>query len=162
MRRKDRAARTTTLLHHTRAVLTALLGPPAQRAVVIRLWDGTLDGPLGVERAPRPVLTLRRPGALRRMLLPPSELRLAEAYLRADFDLDGDLEAASALTDQLADRLGSPAVWTRLLPHLLALPTTDLPAARRVDRLRAPPAGADSARPLAARGAARHGAAAVR
>ena len=94
MRRQDRAARTTTLRHHTQAVLTALLGPPAQRAVAIRLWDGTRDGPPGDPDAPRPVLTLRRPGALRRMLLPPSELRLAEAYLRADFDLDGDLEAA--------------------------------------------------------------------
>ncbi|MFL5991488.1 MAG: hypothetical protein ACJ73W_05780 [Rubrobacteraceae bacterium] len=48
---------------------------------------------------------LRRPGALRRMLLPPTDLALGEAYLRDDFDVEGDIEAAKGLASQISRRL---------------------------------------------------------
>jgi cyclopropane-fatty-acyl-phospholipid synthase len=34
------------------------------------------------------------------MLLPPSHLSLAEAYVRGDFDVEGDMEAAAVLATQ--------------------------------------------------------------
>jgi cyclopropane-fatty-acyl-phospholipid synthase len=79
---------------------------------------------------------LRRAGALRRALLPPSQLALAEAYLRDDIDVEGDLEAASGLVDRLVGRLLSPVSQVRLLPHLLRLPAEELA-----------PGGEDGARP---------------
>ncbi|HSJ75754.1 MAG TPA: hypothetical protein VK899_06190, partial [Gemmatimonadales bacterium] len=61
--------------------------------------DGSLEDPLGVARF---TLVLRRPGALRRMLLPPTDLALGEAYLRDDFDVEGDIEAAKGLASQIS------------------------------------------------------------
>jgi cyclopropane-fatty-acyl-phospholipid synthase len=109
-----------------RVILTELFGPPVGRPFAVRLWDGSIEGPT-TGPAPRFTLILRRPGALRRMFLPPSELTLGEAYLRGDFDVEGDLEAAVAQADAIAARLRSPAALTRLLPRLLVLPADDLP-----------------------------------
>lgn len=103
---------------HSRAVLRILLGEPAQRDIAVRYWDGEVEGP------PESHLTLvlKHPGALRRMLLPPSELHLAEAYIRADVDVEGDMEVAAALGDTLATRVRPGRFVRRVLPHLLALP----------------------------------------
>src|SRR5919201_807712 len=98
----------------TRAVLRDLFGPPSQRAFVVRLWDGTVERPPG-GAAMSFTLVLRNPGALRRMLLPPSELALGEAYLRDDFDVEGDMEAAVALVDGIANRLRPGPSLARLL-----------------------------------------------
>ncbi|MBI4498076.1 MAG: class I SAM-dependent methyltransferase [Chloroflexi bacterium] len=107
-------------------ILVDLFGPPEGRSFAVRYWDGSIAGP-----APGPMppftLALRRPGALRRMLLPPSELALAEAYLRDDFDIEGDIEAAAGLAHGLAQRLLSPRTLARLVPRLRALPANDLP-----------------------------------
>ena len=135
-----------------RAILAELFGPPAGRPFAVRLWDGSVEGP-SQDRA-RFTVVLRRPGALRRMLLPPSQLALGEAYLRDDVDVEGDLEAASALADLLSERLVSPSLHLRLLPHLLALPTDDLP--RSADGRR------PAARLVGRRHARRRDAAAVR
>jgi cyclopropane-fatty-acyl-phospholipid synthase len=115
---RDPAASTSEM------ILRGLFGPPEQRTFAVRLWDGTMETPAPTS-APRFTLMLRRPGALRRMLLPPTELALAEAYLRDDFDVEGDLEAAAGLEDALAARLGSPRALARLLGHLLRLPAHD-------------------------------------
>ncbi len=79
------------------------------------------------EQSPLFTLHLRRPGALRRMLLPPSEVALGEAYLRDDFDIEGNAEAAASLADGVADRLHSPLALARLARLLLQLPSNDLP-----------------------------------
>src|SRR3972149_2758810 len=71
-------------------VLTLLFGPP--RDYAIRLWNGAVVGTAGS----RFVLALNHPGALRGMLIPPTDLNLGEAYVRNDFDVEGDLEAAIA------------------------------------------------------------------
>jgi cyclopropane-fatty-acyl-phospholipid synthase len=104
-------------------ILEDLFGPPAQRDFTVRLWDGSVEPP-GVQ--PRFTLVLRRPGSLRRMLLPPSELTLVEAYLRDDFDVEGDLEAACGWAEIIAQRLSSPGVLVRVARRLLALPADDV------------------------------------
>lgn len=68
-----------------------------------------------------PVLVLRRPLAVRRLLYAPGELGLAEAYLAGDLDIDGDLRRALEL------------VWT---PGggTVRPPLTELPALLRLAR----------------------------
>ncbi len=77
-------------------VLRVLFGEPEAREFSVRYWDGRETPASG---RPRFVLHLRHPGALRRMVMPPSELRLGEAFVRGDFDVEGDLEAAAAVGD---------------------------------------------------------------
>lgn len=112
----------------TRVVLDDLFGPREQRTFAVRFWDGSVDAPA---RDSSPFsLHLRRPGALRRMLLPLSELSLVEAYLSGDIDVVGKLEAAADLGDIVARRVGSARAIARLARHALALPTDDDPAER--------------------------------
>jgi cyclopropane-fatty-acyl-phospholipid synthase len=108
-----------------RTVLTELFGPPDARGFRVQLWDGSVEG-LADGQAPF-TLILRRPGALRRMLLPPSELALGEAYLRDDFDVTGSMEAATGLAELITERLRSPARLARFVPLLRSLPTDDIP-----------------------------------
>jgi cyclopropane-fatty-acyl-phospholipid synthase len=54
--------------------------------VRLRAWDGSEAGP-----ADAPVLVVRSPRALRRILWRPGELGLARAYISGDLDVDGDL-----------------------------------------------------------------------
>jgi cyclopropane-fatty-acyl-phospholipid synthase len=54
--------------------------------VRVRAWDGSESGPAGP-----PVLVLRSPRALRRILWRPGELGLARAYVSGDLDVEGDL-----------------------------------------------------------------------
>lgn len=106
-------------LDHARAVVALVFGPADTRTFDVRYWDGS------VERAQGPGLIrlgINRPGALRRMLLPPSELSIVEAYLSGDIDVDGELESAMGLADEIGKRLQSPRVLSRLLRHLVALP----------------------------------------
>ncbi|HEX5438714.1 MAG TPA: cyclopropane-fatty-acyl-phospholipid synthase family protein [Gemmatimonadaceae bacterium] len=109
------------VLRATHDALTLIFGPVESRTFAVRLWDGTTEQPTSLDSVPF-TLVLRHPGALRRMFLPPSELAMAEAYVRGDFDVEGDVEAATALGDPIADRLRAPATLAHLTPHLLALP----------------------------------------
>lgn len=89
---------------------------PGPREFGIRLPDGSaLAGP----ESPTFTLVLNHEGALRSMFRPPLELSLAQAYLRSDFDIQGDAVAAMGLLDTLSSlsagdmaRLG--ALWLRL------------------------------------------------
>ncbi|HEY2375267.1 MAG TPA: cyclopropane-fatty-acyl-phospholipid synthase family protein [Gemmatimonadaceae bacterium] len=107
-----------------RVVLEDAFGPVAARRFGVRFWDGTLDEPA---EAPRFTIVLESPGALRRMLLPPSELSIAESYIFGDVDVEGDLEAAADLGDLAASRLRSPRALLRLARHVLALPRDERP-----------------------------------
>lgn len=109
-----------------RAILHDLFGPVSQRSFAVQLWDGNVDRTTGDNCF---TLSLRRPGALRRMLLPPTEVALGEAYLRDDIDIESDIEAAAGLASAIIARLRSPAVITRITARLLQLPTDDLPSA---------------------------------
>ena len=69
--------------------------------VAFRLWEGT-SWP---DDRPRPAtLVLKHPGALREMFVAGTEKGLAEAFLRDDFDIEGDIEAAFEIADVLAQR----------------------------------------------------------
>ncbi|MFD8293860.1 class I SAM-dependent methyltransferase [Streptomyces lavendulae] len=71
--------------------LAQLLGHflPGPLPVRVRAWDGSQTGPSNA-----PLVTLRSPDALRRLLWQPGELGLAEAYVTGDLDVEGDLAHA--------------------------------------------------------------------
>jgi cyclopropane-fatty-acyl-phospholipid synthase len=106
-----------------RTALAEAFGPPAVRDFAVRLWDGSTEEP--GSPPPRFTLVLHRPGALRRMLLPPNERRLGEAYVRGDFDVEGSLEAAMSVAPPLLERLTSPGLMRRLFFLLRRLPDRD-------------------------------------
>jgi cyclopropane-fatty-acyl-phospholipid synthase len=60
--------------------------------VRLRAWDGSEAGPAGA-----PVLVVRSPQALRRILWRPGELGLARAYISGELDVEGDLTEALRL-----------------------------------------------------------------
>jgi len=112
--------RAGTLKGKTNAVapaLAAAIGPLVGGKLPIRLiaWDGSVAGD---EFAP--VVRLRSPNALRRMVWRPSELGVAQAYVCGDIDVDGDLGAAlSHVWAQIGERglapvKPSPAALGRL------------------------------------------------
>ncbi len=116
---------------HARAILRTLFGEPEARDFAVRYWDGSVEKPSAASQ-PTLTLVLRHPGALRRMLLPPTELTAAEAYIYNDIDMEGDLERAADLGEAVAKRLRPRAFVRHVLPRLLALPS-----ARRDDESRA-------------------------
>src|ERR1700694_6175782 len=63
---------------------------PEPRTFDIRLWDGTV---LRAARTSPFTIVLNSLGALRRMFSLPIELSLGEAYIRGDFDVEGDVFA---------------------------------------------------------------------
>ena len=138
----------TGSLAAAREALVIVFGPVDARGFAVRLWDGSVDEPAGGSAAF--TLVVRRAGALRRALLPPSELALVEAYLRDDLDAEGDLGAAGRLGDIAASRLRSPRALARLVRVLRTLPTDD----RARDAADAPPETARRAAP--ARASPRH------
>ena len=103
------------------AVVTALFGPPAERSFTVRYWDGSEDCP-GIASDTPFSLCFRSPGALRRMLLPPTELAIAETFIDGDVDLEGNAEYAMHLGDVIGNRVQSFAGFSALLPLLLSLP----------------------------------------
>ncbi len=130
-RRAGRASETTLSL------LDDLFKGYGQSDFAVRLWDGSVWEPDG-GRPARFTLVLRHPGALRAMLLPPSELRLGEAYLYDDVDVEGDIEAVFPLADHLLEVRSFPtAERLRLARRLLALPGANgRPRDGRAARLR--------------------------
>ena len=103
-----------------RAVLTAVFGEPHERPFDVRFWDGAVDR--GQSAHPPFTLVLNRPAALRRMLLPPNELSIVEAYIGGDVDIEGNMEAASNLSEAIGGRLRSPLAVARLVGLVLGLP----------------------------------------
>ena len=102
-----------------RNVVKMLFGPPEERSFAVRYWNGEVETPPGdVEFT----LVIRHPAALRRMLLPPSELAIAQSYLFGDVDVVGDMEHAATIADLVAKREKSPRRALALLRQLLALP----------------------------------------
>lgn len=114
---------TDAAIHHSRQVICELFGEPADRSFDVRYWDGTRErGGAGTSSF---ALLINRPGALRRMLLPPNELSIVEAYLSGDVDVEGELEAAVTIADAINSRIKSPRTLATVTRHLLALPKTD-------------------------------------
>jgi cyclopropane-fatty-acyl-phospholipid synthase len=94
--------------------LDELFGGSPPQGVAVRLVDGTL----WPDASPRAAtLVLKNEGALHAMFHTGTEIGLAEAYLRDDFDVLGDMEAAFEIADQLAAGVS----WSRSLSLLLRL-----------------------------------------
>ncbi|MEW5629011.1 class I SAM-dependent methyltransferase [Streptomyces hydrogenans] len=73
---------------------------PGPLPVRVRAWDGSQTGP-----ADAPLVVLRSPDALRRLVWQPGELGLAEAYVTGDLDVEGDLaDALSRAGRNVRDR----------------------------------------------------------
>lgn len=108
----------------TLAVLDQVLAAHGKRDFALRLWDGTTV-PAASGQEARFTLVLNRPSALRRMLLPPNELALGEAYLDGDFDLEGDVIAAMRLGDLFEGLAMGPSELLGLARQVMALPRGD-------------------------------------
>jgi len=107
---------------------------PSQRRFAVRLWDGTLLRPAGsleseslesreLEAA---TLVLNHPAALGKLLRLPLDLAGGEAYLKGDFDLEGDFSAIFELMDSLHLKL-SPLRLAQLVRDATQLRTQAQP-----------------------------------
>jgi cyclopropane-fatty-acyl-phospholipid synthase len=113
----DMAAAEVRAASTTERILDRLFSP--HRPFTTRLWNGATFPSAGKAQF---TLVLTHPGALRKMLLPPTELAAGESFVRGDFDVEGDLEAAvgvmaqAALSKSLRDwlQVGS---WALTLPR---------------------------------------------
>jgi cyclopropane-fatty-acyl-phospholipid synthase len=99
----------TAILSNIHFLDELFAGAPLQRTG-FELWDGT-RWPDAQPRAA--TLVLKHPAALREMFGAGTEKALAEAYLRNDFDIEGDIEAAFELAEALAARRN--AGWLQAL-----------------------------------------------
>ncbi|HEY3933768.1 MAG TPA: cyclopropane-fatty-acyl-phospholipid synthase family protein, partial [Gemmatimonadales bacterium] len=116
------AGTTTSWLVASRAAARLAFGPPLSRTFAIRYWDSGAVEP-GASSNPAFTLVLAHPGSMRRLFLPPSELRLAEAYIYHDIDLEGDLGAAARVATGVRARLASPGAVLKLMRTVLDLPS---------------------------------------
>ncbi|MGW2985721.1 class I SAM-dependent methyltransferase [Streptomyces goshikiensis] len=109
-------------MRHAADRLEELLGHflPGPLPVRVRAWDGSQAGP-----ADAPLVLIRSPEALRRVLWQPGELGLAEAYVTGDLDIDGDL----------ADALSRAGRTVRDRPPVRPRPTSLAAAAALAVRL---------------------------
>lgn len=64
-----------------------------------RLWDGT-EISIGEKREPF-TLVFRSPVTFRRLMLRPNTLGFAEAFIRGDLDVEGDVLAAVRLANRI-------------------------------------------------------------
>lgn len=126
----ERAGGQTT---DTLAFIQHFLGPVQPRDFAVRLWDGTTWGPDEGSQA-RVTVVLKHPGALRRALVPPSDLTAGEAYIFDDIDIEGDLEAIADVGERLAGSFSGMNGLFTAAAQALRLPT----AGRRKNDHRAP------------------------
>lgn len=106
-------------LERSRRILDRVFGSADDRGFAVRYWTGLAVGP---SDAPF-TLVLGWPGALRSMLLPPTERSLGSAYVFGDCDVEGDMEAAVRTVDPALRRLWSTRPLARLARELLELPS---------------------------------------
>ena len=118
----------------TRDVLSEIFAGCSLNNVGVRLWDGS-TWPDDQPRAA--ILALKHSAALGRMFLPATEVGLAEAYLRDDFDIEGDIEAAFEVGDFLLNHLGDWKKKLKIAGLLVALPSGERRSTirRAADRL---------------------------
>jgi cyclopropane-fatty-acyl-phospholipid synthase len=83
-------AETPTIAARLAAALAPILGVD-RLPVRLRVWDGTVAGP-----AEAPLVDIRSPQAVRRLIWASEELGLARAYVAGEIDVEGDLYAAFA------------------------------------------------------------------
>jgi len=91
---------------YTLSFLARLFPKAASGNVSFKLWDGSIWPD---ERPRFAMVELKHPYAIHSMFAKGTEIGLAEAFLRDDFDVHGDLEAACELADAVSEALdGAP------------------------------------------------------
>ena len=112
-----------TVVTHDKVITLQLLEelflPHKLEEIRVRLWD---DSFWPGDKEANVTLVLNYPGALRAMLLPGTELGMAEAYLHNDIDIEGSIEAIFDLADGLTNEVGSLRKKIKLLRLLKQLP----------------------------------------
>lgn len=119
-----RAWKETNPASQSLAFLQELLRDYHPRDFAVELWDGTRWEP-EANQFRRFDWKINRPGALRAAFNDSSQLALAEAYVYADFDLEGDISGVFPLADYLLGHRWSKKEKLRLGAMLLALPRAD-------------------------------------
>lgn len=111
----------TIHLDRSTAVLKFIFAKYSPLDFAVRLWDGSY--PIAPEKGkPRFTLVIKHPAALRRMFLPPAEVRLGEAFIFDDFDVEGEIIAAASLLDYFRTVRFNTRELVWLVGQLLALP----------------------------------------
>ncbi|HWV57037.1 MAG TPA: cyclopropane-fatty-acyl-phospholipid synthase family protein [Longimicrobiales bacterium] len=108
-------------LETSRAILADLFGPPETRAFGVRYWDEYEEA--GATDSPPFTIVLAWPGALRQLMLPPTERNAAEAYVYGHVDIEGDVETAVATLAPAITGGFTPGRLAALLGKLLSLPS---------------------------------------
>lgn len=108
-------------IQETRQVLETILRLLPERPFAVRLPDGTKLPSAAESNPPRFTIVLKRPAALRRMFLSPSELAMGEGYIVDDFDIEGDMVAAFRFIDRLQVTRLPLIDLARLIRQLLRL-----------------------------------------
>lgn len=126
-------------VQRTLAFLQELLRDYHPRDFAAELWNATRWPPES-DQFVRFTWRINHPGALRPALVPPSQLRLAEAYVYGDFDIEGDIAGVFPLADYLLQKEWSATEKLRLSRLLFGLPSRNpspklRPAARLHGRL---------------------------
>jgi len=122
------------------AALGTILGT-AESPWRLRAWDGSEAGPPGA-----PMVAVRSPTAVRRVVWAPGELGLARAYIAGDIDIEGDvystLEAALAPVGRLTTRgeFSRPSArqWVELVRSATALGAVGRPPEPPPEEFRRP------------------------
>lgn len=112
---------------HALDVMFETTGP---RDFAIRLWDGTEVPPEPGEPA-RCTIVLAHEGSLRRMIGLPAGLKLGEAYIYGDWDIEGDVEHVFELCQRLKASSWTASRLSRLIAAVLCLPATPPPLSGR-------------------------------
>ena len=132
-----------TVASRLAAALSTVLGT-AESPWRLRGWDGSEAGPPGA-----PVVSVRSPTAVRRLVWAPGELGLARAYIAGDIDIEGDvyatLDAALAPVGRLTTRgeFSRPSArqWIELVRSATALGAVGRPPAPPPEEFRRPRRG---------------------
>jgi cyclopropane-fatty-acyl-phospholipid synthase len=112
---------TKSWLALSRTAAALAFGPRLSRPFAIRYWDSGVVEPGSPGRTAF-TLVLEHPGAMRKLFLPPSELRLAEAYVYGDVDIVGDFAVAARVAADAGERLRSATTLMQLMRTVYDLP----------------------------------------
>lgn len=102
--------------------LQLLLRDYHPRNFAVRLWDGTIWNADPGQPALF-TLVLRHKSSLRNMFWPPSALSPGEAYIRGDFDIEGDMQSVFTVFDALLEQKWTLKDIVHLGARLFALPS---------------------------------------
>ncbi len=116
--RSTQPERTIDPKQASRKIYDLMVKAVPEGAPALRTWDGERWGP---PDAPATIV-LQHPGALRALILPPSDLTAGEAYVYDDIDVEGDMVAVTAFGADAARALGRPISGLRVLRNVRRLP----------------------------------------